>query len=436
MSEFSTEADADSAESEDSVVSDVFAVSGEELRGWLALGAVHGLSGHGAVRLVSAFGTPAAVMEACRNGAVPDGIGVKLAGKIGGFDNWAWVDSQVEAARKGGITLLAYTDPRYPALLKEIHAPPHLLFVKGTEFGLLGAVSIGVVGTRNVSEYGRMVSETISHDLASLGIVVVSGGARGCDTAAHRGALRAGGATIAVLGTGVDIVYPKENRALYEEIAETGLLVSEFAVSTPPVQYNFPRRNRIISGLSLGVLIAEAPARSGALMTARLALEQNREVFAVPGSAVSAKSKGSNRLLKDGAGLVECAADIVEALSLRIAGFAAQQSSADTEKVSPKKSSGEKSLPEKSSLKKSSPEKRAGEKASGDGAAVEGAEVTPSLSHDEGRVFDCLGVEPVQIDTIIGATGLGAAGVSTVLLGLELKGLVVQRPGKSFVKRF
>ncbi|MBE9528804.1 MAG: DNA-protecting protein DprA, partial [Proteobacteria bacterium] len=431
--EFSAEPDAGTEVSEVSVVS---TVSEDELRGWLALGAVRGLSGHGAVRLVGALGSPAAVMEACRNGAVPEGTGPKLAGKIGGFDDWAWVDSQLEAARKGDITILAYSDSRYPALLKEIPDPPHLLFVRGTEFGLLGSVSIGVVGTRNVSEYGRMISETISHDLASLGIVVVSGGARGCDSAAHKGVLRAGGATIAVLGTGVDIVYPGENRALYEEITDRGLLVSEFPVSTPPAKYNFPRRNRLISGLSLGVLIAEAPIRSGALMTARSALEQNREVFAVPGSAVSVKSKGSNRLLKEGAGLVECAADIVEALSLRIAGFGAQEKSVAARKVSPEKSLGEKASGETSSPEKISPEKISEEKTSGNGAAGKRTEVTPSLTNDEAQIFDCLGIEPIQIDTIIGTTGLGAAVVSTVLLSLELKGLVEQRPGKSFVKRF
>ena len=389
-------------------------VSESELRGWLALGAVRGLSGHGAVGLVARYGTPAKLIEACRAGDVPDGVRPKLAAAIAGYDDWKWVDAELEAAQKAGVTLLAYSDPRYPRLLKEIPDPPHLLYVRGHGIESLGASSVGLVGTRQATGYGRNISERIAHDLSLLGIVVISGGARGCDSAAHRGVLKAGGTTIAVFGTGVDIVYPKEHARLYEEILDNGLLVSEFPMSTPPTQYNFPRRNRIISGLSLGILIAEAPARSGALMTARFALEQNREVFAVPGSVVSDKSKGTNRLLKEGAALVESAADIVEALSLRLVESAYSHSSSSVS------TGGE-----------------TGGQAGADFKAVaEGAGLTPSLSPDESLVCGCLGTEPVQIDAIIDSTGMSVAGVSTVLLALELKGLVEQRPGKFFVKKF
>ncbi len=396
-------------------------VGEEELRGWLALGAVRGLSGHGAVRLVNRYGTPQSLIDACRAGIVPDGVRPKLAAAIGGYDDWKWVDAELEAAHKAEVTLLAYSDYRYPQLLKEIPDPPHLLYLRGSGVGALGAASVGVVGTRLATGYGRKISESIAFDLAGLGIVIISGGARGCDSSAHRGALKAGGPTIAVLGTGVDIVYPKEHARLYEEVMQGGLLVSEFSMSTPPAQYNFPRRNRIISGLSLGVLIAEAPVRSGALMTARFALEQNREVFAVPGSVVSDQSRGANRLLKEGAALVESAADIVEVLSLRLVGF----EGVPTQPTAP--------VREETSDKARS---KTGETETAGEAASKEPEVNLSLSPDESLVFGCLGSEPVQIDTIIESSGLGAAGVSTVLLGLELRGLVSQMPGKSFVKRF
>ncbi|MFQ5328924.1 MAG: DNA-processing protein DprA [Thermodesulfobacteriota bacterium] len=197
----------------------------------------------------------------------------------------------------------------------DIRSAPPFFYTKG-DLSLLSSQSVAVVGTRYPTHYGRRMSETLGRDLALAGVTVVSGMARGCDTAAHRGALSAKGKAVAVLGTGVNIVYPRENRRLYEEIGAKGLVVSEFSMNTPPHHANFPQRNRIISGLSLGVVVVEAPLRSGALITASCALDCGREVFALPGEVTSMKSRGTNRLIRDGATVVESFRDIVETLSL------------------------------------------------------------------------------------------------------------------------
>ena len=224
--------------------------------------------------------------------------------------------------------------------------------------------------------------------MARNGVTIVSGMARGIDSAAHRGALSAGGRTIAVLGCGVDIVYPPENRRLFEEIAAHGAVISEFPLSTRPEGGNFPRRNRIISGLSLGVVVVQANSRSGSLITAGMALEQNRDVFAVPGNVGMARSRGTNRLIKQGAKLVESADDILEEILPR---FHRQ--------------------------------------------GLEPTDVKPSLEDEEERVFRLVEDEPVHIDSIIAQTGIETSRVSAILLQLELKGLVQQLPGKRFVKR-
>lgn len=210
-------------------------------------------------------------------------------------------------------TLLCWHSPLYPALLREISDPPALLYTRGNN-ELLTRPSLAVVGSRRPSRAGESDSEAFSEALSQAGITVVSGLALGVDAAAHRGALKAGGSTIAVLGTGIDLCYPRRNAALYQAIAEQGLLLSEFPIGTPPRAFQFPRRNRIISGISLGVLVVEAAVRSGSLITARQALEQNREVFALPGSIHNPASRGCNALIKQGAKLVETTLDIAEEL--------------------------------------------------------------------------------------------------------------------------
>jgi len=275
---------------------------------------------------------------------------------------------------------------RYPLLLSQIPDPPVCLFVKGEIRP--DEPCIAVVGTRRASSYGRLVAERIARELASQGICVVSGLARGIDSSAHRGALEAGGRTLAVLGTGLDIAYPPENKELQEEIALRGALITEFPLGTMPHPWNFPQRNRIISGLSYGVVVVEAPEDSGALITAATAAEQGREVFAVPGDVTREKSKGCHRLIKEGAKLVEGASDIIEeipALSGR---------------------------PAPPLLK----------------PPVEG------LSPVEAKVFSCLELSEKHVDTIAAESGLPPGEVAKALTFLEIKGLCKRLPGDMFVR--
>lgn len=274
----------------------------------------------------------------------------------------------------------------YPRLLSKIPDPPVCLFVKGEIFPDDPCVS--VVGTRRASNYGRLVAEKIAKQLASQGVCVVSGLARGIDTAAHRGALEAGGRTIAVLGTGLDVTYPPENRDLQTEIAKKGALMTELPLGTMPHPWNFPVRNRIISGLSYGVVVVEAPEDSGALITAATAAEQGREVFAVPGEVMSGKSKGCHRLIKEGAKLVEDAHDIVEEIPAL---------------------SGRPALP----LLR---------------APLEG------LSETEAKVFKCLDLAEKHVDTISAEAGLTSSKVAQALTMLEIKGLCKRLPGDMFVR--
>jgi len=267
-------------------------------------------------------GSARSLLDICR-GRNFEGIvlGI-LASQLRGFSQQAEVEKEAALVEESGVSLLPVVDKKYPPRLAGISAPPLLLYGAGRIESPSGSTifdkrlpAVAVVGTRRASHYGLEMAEAIGRGLASSGIVVVSGMARGCDTAAHKGALSAGGLTIAVLGTGVDTVYPAENKRLYEEIKDSGVVLSEFPMGTAPLPMNFPLRNRIISGLSLAVVVVEAPHRSGAMMTARMALEQGREVFALPGHAGSRKGSGTNKLIKDGAVLVESAEDIIEALS-------------------------------------------------------------------------------------------------------------------------
>ncbi len=310
---------------------------------------------------------------------------------LASFDDWEWVDAEMERAREAGAAIIPLEDEVYPPRLREIPDPPLVLYAKGDVTLASMDNSLAIVGTRRPTHYGLRMAERLAADMASLGTVIISGMARGCDMAAHRGALMAGGATVAVLGTGVDRCYPAEAERLYEEICAKGLVLSEFPMGAEPLSHNFPRRNRIISGLSRGVLIVEAPRRSGAMMTTRLALEQNRDVFAVPGPVTSYKSQGPNSLIKQGALLVEEAGDILASWGLGTA--------ADKERD-------------------------------------RGGGQPQPAGRDEALVFKALEGGPLSIDEIAEDTGIGPKDLGGLLLEMELKGLLTQRPGKVFTRKF
>lgn len=327
-------------------------------------------------------------------GPVARSLAPPLAAVLKKFDDWGWVDNELARIEKAGAGLITLLSSEYPSYLREIPDPPFFLYAKGHISTLAAGEAVAIVGTRQPTHYGRKVSESLGRDLASLGLLIVSGMARGCDMAAHKGALGAGGATVAVLGTGIDRCYPPEARGLYEEIGEKGLILSEFPMGTGPMPYNFPRRNRIISGLSRGVIVVEAPLRSGAMMTSRLALEHNRDVFAVPGPLNSEKSRGPNSLIKSGAALVETAADILDSWGLA-------------------------PLPLKTP-----------------GRAVEADEGKVPSAGNEALVFNALEEGPLSIDALAAVSGFKVGELGGILLEMELKGLVRQGPGKIFMRSF
>ena len=353
----------------------------KRLKYWLALTRIRGASSL-LKGLLDEFNEPEEIFAGAK--AALHGHTPAFLKNLREFSGWDWVEYEIRLIMENGVSVVTYNDPGYPPLLRQIADPPCLLYAKGA-MAYDMAPAIAIVGTRNPTHYGLRMAESISRDLSAAGVIVVSGMARGCDMAAHRGALSAGGLTAAVLGTGVDIAYPKENKRLYEEIAGQGQVVSEFPMSTPPAPYTFPQRNRIIGGMSMATLVIEAPLKSGALMTARFALDYNRDVLACPGQASSMKSSGSNKLIKDGAFLVESAQDVLDALSLK---------------------------PGKEKNR------------------------TPDLSPDELLLYQALGDETLHIDSLVDRTGLGAGRASAALLDMELKGVVRQDPGKLFLRKF
>lgn len=287
--------------------------------------------------------------------------------------------------------LITLSDPRYPRLLREIPDPPAALYVIGDP-DLLSATQLGIVGSRNPTPGGSETAHAFASYLTQSGLTITSGLAMGVDAAAHRGALGAGGKTIAIAGTGLDRVYPARHRELAHEIAAQGALISEFALGTPALAHNFPRRNRIISGLSLGVLVVEAALQSGSLITARLAAEQGREVFAIPGSIHNPLARGCHALIRQGAKLVETAADILEELGpmAQITAPARQT----------------------------------------DGAG----NITSGLGVEAMTLLDCLGFDPTPVDSLIERSGLTPEAVSSMLLVLELQGHVVAAPGGHYTR--
>jgi DNA processing protein len=290
------------------------ALTPEERLDWLALRMAPGLGARTIVRLLERYGSPQGILRAGRSELEAQGVAGSVAQSLSSGCSYEDAALQQQKLEQSGAELIVFADPRYPAPLKQIFDPPPVLFVRGRP-ELLGSLTLAVVGTRRPTPYGLAVTERLSGDLARAGLVIASGMARGIDTAAHRGALAVEGKTMAVLGCGVDLVYPAENRKLAAQIAERGLLVSEFPMGAPPYPQNFPIRNRVISGVSLGVLVVEGAQYSGSSITARLALEQGREVFAVPGSIVSRMSWGPNLLIKQGAKLVQDWNDVIVELA-------------------------------------------------------------------------------------------------------------------------
>jgi len=347
-------------------------------------------------RLIGHFGNTDRIFGASEADlAAVEGIGPK---QIAATRTAAHVDPrpELDRAAAAGVTLLAHSDPAYPELLRETYDPPFLLYVRG-ELKPRDALAVGVVGTRRASPYAREQAERFGGMLARSGLTVVSGLARGVDSCAHRGALDAAGRTLAIIGCGLNHMYPAENRDLAAEIACHGAVISEFPMDTEPARENFPRRNRIIAGLCLGVLVVEAPERSGALITARQAVEMNREVFAIPGRIDHENTAGCHALIREGATLVRDVDDVLA-------------------QIGP--------LPDRVGVQAALP---LAEPSSGAGNAVDAQGV-------ERRILDALEHDPVHIDALCAATGLPVEKISAALMILELKRVVRQHPGKFFSK--
>ncbi|MSO19080.1 MAG: DNA-protecting protein DprA [Acidobacteria bacterium] len=369
---------------------------------------VPGLGNRTAQRLVSEIGSAAGVFHASLTELDALGLPTHVARALATGTSFEQALREAEAARQKGAVCLTFQDASYPEKLREIFDPPLLLYAMG-DISLLDADLVGVVGSRRPTAYGRAMAQRLSTDLAAHGLGIISGLARGIDAAAHQGALDANGKTIAVMGSGIDVVYPAENKKLYETIAAKGLLLSEFSLGTFPAPQNFPIRNRIISGLSAGVLVVEAAEHSGSLITARLAMEQNREVFAVPGSVTNKNSWGPHLLIKQGAKLVQDWQDVLEDLPSQV----------------------------RLRLLESSAENGLG-KNSASPAASRASLFAESISETERAIYDLLKVEEaVHIDEVLNTLpNLSSSEVLASLLELEFKSLIRQLPGKNFVKTF
>jgi DNA processing protein len=373
------------------------------IENWLKLIRADGIGPVTFAKMLKHFGSAERILGASVSElAKIDGVGFKTAERIASTRDKFDAASELKLARKLGVWLVNLADERYPPVLKRIYDPPPVLYVKGS-LGRQDNLAMSIVGSRHCSFYGKEQASRFAHFLGSAGFTICSGMARGIDTAAHHGALSAGGRTIAVQGCGLAKIFPPENKKLFEMIAESGACVSELPLDAEPLAVNFPPRNRIIAGLSLGTIVVEAAPRSGALITAKAALDYDREVMAIPGKIDSPLSKGANLLIKQGATLIESVEDVIEALGQ--IGEQLQEHVTDTaEKVSAK---AEKSLFNKDQLK---------------------------LSDAEKKIYDYLTKEPSHIEQIIAETNLTPGVVNATLISLRLKGLIKQLPGSLFAK--
>ncbi|QXE92494.1 DNA-processing protein DprA [Geomonas subterranea] len=352
---------------------------------WFALKSVPQVGNVTFLRLLSHFGSPEQVLKASVSElSSVKGVSAAAARSIAEHDFRAWAEAECERVHSSGVQVVDILSHRYPRLLMQIADPPPFFYLMGALEG--SETAVAMVGSRHASQYGLCTATRLAKELAGQGVTVISGMARGIDTASHWGCLKAEGRSVAVLGCGVDVIYPPENDTLYRTLCEGGALISEFPMGTSPLPENFPRRNRIISALALGVVVVEAGEGSGSLITAQYALEQGREVFAVPGNVTTSGSRGVNGLIKQGAKLVERVEDILEELAIEpLATHPLEQP---------------RSFP---------------------------------LTPQEAELYALLCQGVLQIDDIIVQSALTASEVSATLLRLEMKGIITQLPGKRFV---
>ena len=356
----------------------------EQWRYWLALRLVRGVGNVTYRELLERFQSPDVILKTPVSVLVDTGIHPTVAQAIAAFDQWKTVETELQKLAHTHARLVTRADDNYPVNLTHLHDPPPFLYVHG-DLLPTDRFAIAIVGSRSASTYGRTMARELARSLAAKGVTVVSGLARGVDAEAHRATIAVGGRTLAVLGSGVDVIYPSEHRSLAQEVTTHGALVSEFSLGSKPDAMHFPYRNRVISGLTLGTVVVEANEKSGSLITARCALEQNREVFAVPGNVTSDRSRGPHRLIKEGAKLVEGVEDILNEIAPTL-------------------------------------------------VSTPTVPTIPPLDLEpyEKQLVALFGDDPVHVDVLIGKSGLGAARVLEILLGLELKGGVIQLPGTHF----
>src|SRR5258708_9107917 len=362
---------------------------------WLALGLTPGLASRLSARVLRQFGSPEGVFRASRAGLEACRLPSETAEAVLKRKAFPRAEKELTAVGKiAGCSLLNWTEPEYPQTLLQIYDPPVLLYVRGDP-QVLNLPSLSIVGTRKPTLYGTQMARRLGRQLAARGLVIVHGLARGIDAIAHQGAMDAHGRAIGVLGTGIDVCYPKENKKLYEKVLERGAIISEFPLRTHPAPENFPIRNRIVAGLPLGAVVVEGAQYSGSLITARLAMEFGREVFGVPGNVTQPVSFAPNQLIKQGAKLVTCAEDVIEELPtpVRAALVQAEQPEAEQRNLL----------------------------------------AAASLNSSEKKIYDLLSTDEAKhIDEIVESSGLNSSEVLATLFDLEMKGIIRQTPGKQF----
>jgi DNA processing protein len=364
---------------------------------WLALALTPGLASRLSARLLRKFGSPDGVFRASLPQLESCHLPAQVAQSLIKKEAFKRATKELDGVRKiAGCSLLNWTEPEYPQTLLQIYDPPVLLYVRGDP-QVLNLASLSIVGTRRPTLYGTQMAQRLGRDLAARGLVIVSGMARGIDAIGHQGSMDAHGRAIGVLGTGIDVCYPKENKKLYEKVLERGAIISEFPLHTHPAPENFPVRNRIVAGMPLGTVVIEGAQYSGSLITARLAMEFGREVFGVPGNVTQPVSFAPNQLIKQGAKLVTCAEDVIEELPtpVRAALLQAEQPEAEQRNLL----------------------------------------AAASLNGSQKKLYELLNAEePMPIDDIVERSGLNSSDVLATLFDLEMKGIIRQLPGKQFSK--
>ncbi len=364
---------------------------------WLALALTPGLASRLSARVLKRFGSPDGVFRASLSDLESCNLPAKVAQAILKKEAFKRAEKELAGVRKiAGCSLLNWTEPEYPQSLLQIYDPPVLLYLRGDP-QVLNLPSLSIVGTRRPTLYGTQMAQRLGRELAARGLVIISGLARGIDATGHQGAMDAHGRAIGILGTGIDVCYPKENKKLYEKVLERGAILSEFPLRTHPAPENFPVRNRIVGGMPLGVVVVEGAQYSGSLITARLAMEFGREVFGVPGNVTQPVSFAPNLLIKQGAKLVTCAEDVIEELPTPVRAALVQAEKPEAE--------------QRNLL------------------------AAAALNGSQKKLYELLSAEePMPIDDIVERSGLNSSQVLATLFDLEMKGIVRQLPGKQFSK--